>query len=205
VLKGIAGVLVPGGFGSRGHEGKIQAIKFARTKGVPFLGICLGMQMACVEFARNVLNLKDADSTELSEDTKNPVIHIMADQQEVTNLGGTMRLGAYPAVLQRGSLARKIYRTENISERHRHRFEFNNDYREAFEKKGMTLSGKSPDGKLVEIIEITDHPYFVATQFHPEFKSRPIAPHPLFKEFIAAAVSWVKASAPKTKKKQSAH
>ncbi|MBD3420669.1 MAG: CTP synthase [Chitinivibrionales bacterium] len=192
VLKGASGILVPGGFGTRGHEGKILAIKYAREKKLPFLGICLGMQMAVVEFARNVLKIKDADSTELVPETKNPVIHIMEEQKMIMNIGGTMRLGAFPAVLAKSSLARKSYGTDKISERHRHRFEFNNDYRDQFEKGGMTLSGLSPDGILVEIVEIANHPFFIATQFHPEFKSRPVAPHPLFRDFIGASVAYSK-------------
>lgn len=191
VLKDVHGILVPGGFGSRGHEGKIQAITYARTRGVPFFGICLGMQMACVEFARNVCGLDGADSTELASATPHPVIDIMHDQKDVVNKGGTMRLGAYPCVLKKGTVARKAYGKEEISERHRHRYEFNNTYREIFEEKGMALSGRSPDERLVEIVEIKDHPFFVGSQFHPEFKSRPIAPHPLFREFVGASVTYV--------------
>lgn len=200
VLKDIDGILVPGGFGTRGHEGKILAIKYARTKKVPFLGICLGMQMAVVEFARNVLGLKEADSTELRPETPHPVIHIMEEQKRIVNKGGTMRLGAYPALLKKGSKVRKIYGKDQISERHRHRFEFNNEYRERFEEKGMVLSGQSPDGVLVEIVELKDHPWFVGPQFHPEFKSRPVSPHPLFQGFVGAAVEYRK-SQRKPKKK----
>jgi CTP synthase len=187
-LKEADGILVPGGFGSRGHEGKILAIKYAREKKVPFLGICLGMQMAVVEFARNVLCLKNADSTELSPDTSHPVIHLMEEQKKIMNLGGTMRLGAFPCRIRKDTLARKLYDKEQISERHRHRYEFNNTYREQFEQAGMALSGLSPDGMLVEMVEIADHPCFIAGQFHPEFKSRPIEPHPLFRGLIEAAL-----------------
>ncbi|MBD3347224.1 MAG: CTP synthase [Chitinivibrionales bacterium] len=190
VLKGMHGILIPGGFGSRGHEGKILAVKHARERKVPFLGICLGMQMAVVEFARNVLKRKDADSTELVPETPEPVIHLMEEQKRVMNLGGTMRLGAFPCKLKAGSKARKIYGKELVSERHRHRYEFNNDYREQFESNGMALSGLSPDGLLVEIIELKDHPWFVGPQFHPEFKSRPVAPHPLFRDFVGASLHY---------------
>lgn len=186
-LKKYGGILVPGGFGSRGIEGKILAIKYARENKVPFLGICLGMQMAVVEFSRNVLGLKDANSAEFSDDTKNPVIHIMEDQKYITMKGGTMRLGAYPCKIKKGTLAYKVYGEENISERHRHRYEFNNDYRKACEENGMILSGTSPNNLLVEIVELKDHPFFIGGQFHPEFKSRPDRPAPLFKAFIKAA------------------
>ena len=162
------GIVVPGGFGNRGIEGKIQTIKYARENKVPFLGICLGMQMAVVEFARDVLNLKDANSEEFDEICENPVIHIMYDQKDITKKGGTMRLGSYPCVIKKGSLAEKVYKTNEIAERHRHRFEYNNAYREEMEKNGLMVSGTSPDGKLVEIVEIKDHPYFIACQFHPE-------------------------------------
>lgn len=192
ILKGIHGILIPGGFGKRGHEGKIQAIQYARENKVPFLGICLGMQMAVVEFARNVIKLSDADSTELSSGSTNPVIHIMDDQKKVTDLGGTMRLGAYPCKIKKGTLAHTVYGKEKISERHRHRFEFNNAYREQFEKNGMTLSGLSPDELLIEIVEIKKHPYFIGSQFHPEFKSRPVSPHPLFAGLVGAALKYSK-------------
>ncbi len=178
------GIVVPGGFGNRGIEGKIQTIKYARENKVPFLGICLGMQMAVVEFARDVLNLKDANSEEFDEICENPVIHIMYDQKDVTKKGGTMRLGSYPCVIKKGSLAEKVYKTNEIAERHRHRFEYNNAYREEMEKNGLMVSGISPDGKLVEIVEIKDHPYFIACQFHPEFKSRPDKPAPLFVNLV---------------------
>ncbi len=179
-LKGIDGVVVPGGFGNRGIEGKIETIKYVRENKIPFLGICLGMQMAVVEFARNVLGLLDANSAELDETTKNPVIHIMEEQKGIDYKGGTMRLGAYPCTIKEGTLARKIYGKEEISERHRHRFEYNNDYRERLEKAGLKISGVSPNGLLVEMVEIEDHPYFIAGQFHPELKSRPNKPAPLF-------------------------
>ena len=187
VLKECDGMIVPGGFGNRGIEGKIQAIKFARENKIPFLGICLGMQMAVVEFARDVLNLKDANSEEFDEVCENPVIHIMYDQKDVTKKGGTMRLGTYPCILAKGSLAEKVYNTHEITERHRHRFEFNNKYREEMEAKGLKISGTSPNGELVEIVELKDHPYFIAGQFHPEFKSRPDKPAPLFVELVKAA------------------
>ena len=186
-LQGIDGIIVPGGFGGRGIEGKIQTVKYARENNIPFLGICLGMQMAVVEFARDILNIKDANSLEFDEKTKNPVIHIMESQKNITKKGGTMRLGAYPCILKKSSLASKLYKTEEISERHRHRYEFNNEYRKAMEDNGMTISGTSPDGELVEIIEIKNHPYFIASQFHPELKSRPDKPHPLFVGLLKAA------------------
>ncbi|MBR2744315.1 MAG: CTP synthase [Clostridia bacterium] len=187
MLEKYDGILVPGGFGNRGTDGKIIAIKYARENNVPFLGICLGMQMAVVEFARDVLGLEDADSTEFNTRTKNPVIHIMETQKEVKKKGGTMRLGAYPCVIKEGSLAEKIYKCKEISERHRHRFEFNNDYRAKIEEAGMVISGTSPDNSLVEMVEIPKHKFFIAGQFHPEFKSRPDRPAPLFREFIKAA------------------
>ena len=179
-LEKFDGIIVPGGFGNRGIEGKIQTVKYAREKNIPFLGICLGMQMAVVEFTRNVLKLEDANSLEFDENTNNPVIHIMENQKGITKKGGTMRLGAYPCKLQKGSLASQLYQEEEISERHRHRYEFNNEYKKEMENKGMIFSGTSPDGKLTEIIEIRNHPYFIAAQFHPEFKSRPDRPQPLF-------------------------
>jgi len=186
-LQGIDGIIVPGGFGGRGIEGKIQTVKYARENNIPFLGICLGMQMAVVEFARDILNIKDANSLEFDEKTKNPVIHIMESQKNITKKGGTMRLGAYPCILKKSSLASKLYKTEEISERHRHRYEFNNEYRKEMEDNGMTISGTSPDGELVEIIELKKHPYFIAAQFHPELKSRPDKPHPLFVGLLKAA------------------
>jgi CTP synthase len=177
------------GFGSRGTEGKIAAVTYARQNKIPFLGICLGMQMAVVEFAREVCGLKDAASTEVNEDTAHPVVHLMPDQRGITDKGATMRLGAYPCNLAEGTRARDIYGTAAISERHRHRWEVNNNYRDALEKGGLILSGLSPDEKLVEMVEIADHPFYVACQFHPEFKSRPLEPHPLFARFVGAALS----------------
>ena len=188
ILSKYDGIVVPGGFGNRGIEGKIATIKYARENKVPFLGICLGMQMAVVEFARDVLGLEDANSAEFDKNTKNPVIHIMEEQKNIYKKGGTMRLGAYPCIVKEGSLANKVYGKKEISERHRHRYEFNNDYRENLENAGLHISGTSPDGKLVEIVEIEDHPYFIAGQFHPELKSRPNRPAPLFTGLVKAAV-----------------
>lgn len=173
----------------RGTEGKIAAIRYARENRIPFLGICLGMQMAIVEYARHVLGYADANSIELDADTAHPVIALMPEQDEVTDLGGTLRLGAYPCVLKKGSLAAKLYQAEKISERHRHRYEVNNEYRKELEEKGMSLSGLSPDGRIVEMLELADHPYFVGTQGHPELKSRPNRAHPLFKGLVQAAVN----------------
>lgn len=187
ILQGLDGIVVPGGFGNRGIEGKIQTIRYARENNIPFLGICLGMQMAVVEFARDVLGLEDANSAEFDEICQNPVIHIMDDQIGINKKGGTMRLGAYPCTIKENTMAQKIYGETNISERHRHRFEFNNDYKEKMEKAGMICSGTSPDGMLVEIVEIPSHPFFIAGQFHPEFKSRPNRPAPLFKALVKAA------------------
>ncbi len=187
LLAGCAGVLVPGGFGSRGVEGKISAIRYARENKVPFLGICLGMQMAVVELARNKAGLAGAHSSELDPRTPYPVIDLMPDQAQVTEKGGTMRLGSCPCVLTEGSRALAAYGQKHIDERHRHRYEFNNDYREVLAGAGMTISGLSPDGRLVEAVELEDHPWFVGVQFHPELKSRPNRAHPLFREFIAAA------------------
>ena len=181
------GILVPGGFGSRGTEGMITAARFARERGIPYFGICLGMQIAVIEFARNVLGFADANSTEFDENTAHPVIDLMPDQKHIIDKGGTMRLGAWPCRLTAGSLAAKAYGTDFISERHRHRYEFANAYRDAFEEGGMRLSGLSPDGTLVEIVERADGPWFVGVQFHPEFLSRPNRPHPLFAAFIRAA------------------
>ena len=188
VLGDVSGVLVPGGFGDRGVEGMILACRYAREHGVPYLGICLGMQMAVVEFARDVLGWKDADSAEFSETTAHPVIALMPDQVNVTEKGGTMRLGKYPCVLKEGSRSRSLYGAAEISERHRHRFEFNNDYRAQMEKAGLVLAGLSPDERLVEIVELPEHPWFVGAQFHPEFKSRPDHAHPLFYGFVEAAL-----------------
>jgi CTP synthase len=181
------GILIPGGFGDRGSEGKIRAVRYARENNVPFLGICLGMQIAVTEFARNVCGLKAANSVEFDSKTRYPVIHLMAEQKEIDQLGGTMRLGAYPCVLESNTIVSKLYRKKKISERHRHRYEFNNEYRDLMSQHGMILSGLSPDGLLVEIVELKDHPWFVGCQFHPEFKSRPTDCHPLFKGFVRAA------------------
>lgn len=189
VLKGVQGILVPGGFGDRGVEGKIDAIRWARENKVPFLGICLGMQCAVIEFARNVLGLEGAHSSELNPETKYPVIDIMPEQKDIEDLGGTMRLGVYPCKLDEGTKAYDCYKDEVIYERHRHRYEFNNEYKKEIIENGMTIAGTSPDGRLVEIVEIEDHPWFVAAQFHPELKSRPNRPHPLFTGFIEAAVA----------------
>jgi CTP synthase len=182
------GLLVPMGFGQRGTEGKIAAVRYAREEGVPFLGICFGMQMAVIEFGRHVCGLTDANSSEVDPDTPHPVIALMNQQRGVVQKGGTMRLGAYPCVVQDGSLAARLYSKKRLSERHRHRYEFNNSYRELFTTKGMIFSGLSPDGELVEIVELRDHPWFVGVQFHPEFKSRPFDCHPLFKGFVRAAL-----------------
>ncbi len=187
-LKGIDGVVVPGGFGNRGIEGKIETIKYVRENKIPFLGICLGMQMAVIEFARNVLGLKDANSAEIDQDTKNPLIHIMEEQKGIDKKGGTMRLGAYPCIVKDGTLASKIYGEKEISERHRHRYEYNNEYRERLENAGLKISGTSPDGLLVEMVEIPAHPYFIAGQFHPELKSRPNKPAPLFVGLVKACL-----------------
>ncbi|CAN5875026.1 hypothetical protein BH11MYX2_BH11MYX2_34160 [soil metagenome] len=181
------GIVVAPGFGARGTEGKIAAVKYARENKVPYFGICFGMQMAVIEFARNVCNLPSANSTEIDPNTPHPVVDLMPDQRGVTDKGATMRLGAYPATLKAGTKAAEAYGSTEISERHRHRWEVNNNYRDALERHGMSISGVSPDGRLVEMIEIPQHPYFVACQFHPEFKSRPSAPHPLFARFIKAA------------------
>jgi CTP synthase len=187
-LRGLDGLLVPGGFGERGSEGKINAIRYARENQVPFFGICLGMQLAVVEFARNRCGLTGAGSREFSESTPHPVIDLMNEQLAVQDKGGTMRLGSYDCVLAPGSRSAQLYGSDVISERHRHRFEFNNDYRQRLESAGLRLSGMSPDDRLVEIVELEEHPYFVGCQFHPEFKSRPMAPHPLFAGFVGAAV-----------------
>jgi len=188
LLAGCDGILVPGGFGERGVEGKVQAIRWARERGIPFLGICLGMQCAAIEFGRNVVGLENAGSTEFEKDVTHPLICLLNEQKEVTQKGGTMRLGAMPCVLDMASKAAACYETGQIQERHRHRYEFNNAYRQQFEAHGLRFSGTSPDGKLVEIIELDSHPWFVGVQFHPEFKSKPTLPHPLFCGFIEAGV-----------------
>ena len=189
-LKDIQAVVVPGGFGNRGIEGKIETIKYVREKKIPFLGICLGMQMAVVEYARNELKIEDANSAEFDETTKNPLIHIMEEQKGIEKKGGTMRLGAYPCIIKEGTLANEVYGKQEISERHRHRYEYNNDYKEKLENAGLICSGISPNGKLVEIVEIDrkKHPYFIAVQFHPELKSRPNSPAPLFVGLIKACI-----------------
>lgn len=190
LLGDVDGILVPGGFGDRGIEGKIEAVRYARENNIPFFGICLGMQLAVTEFARNVLKLEGANSSEFEPDVKYPVIDIMPEQKGVANKGGTMRLGKYPCKLEKGTKAMEAYATELISERHRHRYEFNNEYRDIVSQAGLKISGMSPDGKLVEIVELTNHPWFVGVQFHPEFKSRPNRAHPLFREFIKAALNY---------------
>ena len=188
LLSGVDGILVPGGFGMRGIEGKIESIRFARTRGIPFFGICLGMQCATIEFARDVLGYTDANSTEFDSGTQYPVISLLGEQLGVRQRGASMRLGAYPCKMEPESRAAQAYGKTTIDERHRHRYEFNNAYREAFEKEGFVITGMSPDGSLVEIIEIPTHPWFVAVQFHPEFKSKPIQSHPLFRNFVGAAI-----------------
>ena len=184
------GIVVPGGFGKRGIEGKIRAIQYVRENNIPYLGLCYGMQLATIEFARNICGMKEANSTEIDPETKFPVIHIISEQAELLKkkqYGNTMRLGAWPCVLDKSSKSFQAYKTTKISERHRHRYELNNSFREALVKKGLLLAGLSPDKNLVEIIEIPGHPFFVGTQFHPEFKSRILNPHPLFKAFAEAA------------------
>ena len=188
VLNGLDGILVPGGFGDRGIEGKINAVRYAREHKIPFLGLCLGMQCAVIEFARNVMGIKDANSTEFNPDTGGPVIDYLPGQKENTRLGGTLRLGAYPCTIQEGNIAEREYGTRQISERHRHRYEFNNSFLKEMESRGMVFSGINEENNLVEMIELAGHPWFVAVQFHPEFKSRPQRPHPLFRGFIGAAL-----------------
>jgi CTP synthase len=190
ILGGAQGILVPGGFGYRGIAGKVKAIDYARSQKVPFFGICLGMQCATIEFARNVCQLEGANSTEFDVETHYPVIDLLPEQREVLDMGGTMRLGHYPCLLQPGSLARQAYGVESVEERHRHRYEFNNSFRRLMQERGLRITGTSPDGRLVEIVELPDHPWFLACQFHPEFKSRPNRPHPLFKGFIGAALEY---------------
>lgn len=189
-LSDVDGIIVPGGFGDRGIEGMICAIRYARERKIPYLGLCLGMQLTIVEFARNVVGLADAQSNEFSSTTSNPVIHIMPDKKGITDLGGTLRLGAYPCVLDDRSKAIQLYGKKMIEERHRHRYEVNNKYRDILKEYGMLLSGFSPDGRIIEMIELPDHPWFIGTQAHPEFKSRPNKPHPLFRGFMAAALTY---------------
>jgi len=187
---GLDGVLVAPGFGERGIEGKIAAVRYVRENNIPFFGICLGMQMACIEFARNVIGMPEAHSTEMSPDTQFPVIALMEEQKNVTDKGGTMRLGAYACKVKDKTLARKIYGKANISERHRHRWEFNNKYLKNYEAAGMVISGINPDTGLVEIVELPSHPYFIGVQFHPELKSTVMNPHPLFVNFVKAAIEY---------------
>jgi CTP synthase len=191
ILKGLGGILVPGGFGERGIEGKIEAARYAREQGVPYLGLCLGMQTATIEFARNVLKLEKAHSTEFAPETPHPVIALLDEQKNVAAKGGTMRLGRQACQLTMGTRAAHLYGAFIINERHRHRYEFNNEYLKAFTKAGFVFSGWSPDGKLVEVIELPNHPFFIACQFHPEFQSKPDQPHPLFRGFIAAAHTYL--------------
>jgi len=188
-LSDVDGILVPGGFGDRGVEGKILATTYARENKVPFLGICLGMQVASIEYARNVLGLKGANSSEIDPNTKYPVIDLLPEQKDIEDLGGTLRLGLSPSKLQEGTRAFEAYQDEVIYERHRHRYEFNNEYRQAMEDAGFVFSGTTPDGRLVEIVELKDHPWFVASQFHPEFTSRPTKPQPLFRDFVQASLT----------------
>jgi CTP synthase len=187
LLRGMDAVVVPGGFGNRGVDGKVAAIRWARERRVPFLGLCLGMQCAVIEWARNLAGLEGATSAELDADAVHPVIHLLPEQQDVVDLGGTMRLGVYPCRLTAGTMAARLYGEEVVYERHRHRYEFNNAYRNLFLESGYAISGTSPDGRLVELIELKDHPFFTACQYHPEFLSRPGKPHPLFRGLIEAA------------------
>jgi CTP synthase len=189
-LKGLQGILVPGGFGDRGTQGKILAAQYARENGIPYFGLCLGMQIAVIEFARNVLNLKMANSAEFDEESNHQVIHLMEEQKDVTKKGATMRLGAYPCKLVEGSLSASAYKSSVVNERHRHRFEFNNKYREQLQKAGLKIAGINPDKDLVEIVEVENHPWFIAVQFHPEFQSKPNKVHPLFRDFVAASIEF---------------
>jgi len=197
-LTGISGILVPGGFGFRGVDGKIAAIQYARENQIPFLGLCLGMQCSVIEWAQHVAKLENANSAEFAPDAANPVINLLPEQQDVVDLGGTMRLGLYPCRIASNTLAASLYQEEVVYERHRHRYEFNNAYRNLFLDTGYTISGTSPDGRLVEIIELPQHPFFIATQFHPEFRSRPSSPHPLFQGFVQAAVRQTHGEEPNT-------
>ncbi len=187
IFDGVNGILIPGGFGGRGIEGKLVASKYARENNIPFLGICLGMQIAVIEFARNVCKMKGANSTEFKKRTKYPVISLLTEQKKIKYMGGTMRLGQYKCKLKPGTIARKAYGSPEVMERHRHRYEFNGKYKEIFKKKGMILSGIHPKGQLVEIVELKGHPFYIAAQFHPEFKSKPDRPHPIFTGFIKAS------------------
>ena len=189
ILKGVDGVLIPGGFGSRGIEGKVKAVQYVRENKIPFFGICLGMQIATIEFARHVANFKDANSTEFDKESKHPVISLIEEQKKVKNLGASMRLGTYACAIEKGTKALDAYKSAKINERHRHRYEFNNEFRPQLEEKGFVISGRNPERNLAEIVEIKDHPWFVGCQFHPEFKSKPDAAHPLFKAFVAAALA----------------
>ncbi len=192
IFKDVHGILIPGGFGSRGIEGKIRTVQYARENKIPFFGICLGMQIATIEFARNACGMKDANSTEFNKETKNPIISLLEEQRKVKNMGASMRLGVYTCSIQKGSKSFDAYKSNKISERHRHRYEFNNEYRPALQEKGLMIAGRNEEKDLVEIIEIKEHPWFVGCQFHPEFKSKPDAAHPLFKAFIEAAVGKAK-------------
>jgi CTP synthase len=187
LLEGVDGLLVPGGFGERGLEGKIEAVQHARESGLPFFGICLGLQVAVIEFARNVCGLRHAHTTESDEHTPDPVIHLMPDQEALDEKGGTMHLGAWPCRVIAGTRAHRLYGTDHVSERHRHRYEVNNDYRQRFQQAGLVISGVNPERDLVEMVELPDHPFYVASQYHPEFNSRPNRPEPLFREFVGAA------------------
>jgi CTP synthase len=193
-LIGLDGIVVPGGFGYRGIEGKVQAVRFGRERKVPTLGLCMGMQCMVIELARTALGTEDANSTEFDAFTPHPVIDLLPEQRDIADKGGTMRLGSYPCVLEAGSLAGRAYGQPIVLERHRHRYEFNNSYRELLAARGMKFTGLSPDGRLVEIVEIADHPFYLGTQFHPEFKSRPNRPHPLFANFIDAALAFARAN-----------
>jgi CTP synthase len=189
-LKDVSGILIPGGFGVRGIEGKIKAARFAREQKIPYLGLCLGMQVATIEFARNACGIKDANSTEFNKNTKEPVISLLEEQRGVKNMGASMRLGTWPTKIARGTLAEKVYGSTEVMERHRHRYEFNMKYRDQMNEKGFVISGTSPDGTLAELIELRDHPYFAGCQYHPEFQSKPNKPHPLFKGFIHACLEY---------------
>jgi CTP synthase len=188
-LKDLNGILVPGGFGDRGVEGKIKAIRHARENNIPFFGVCLGMQCAVIEFARGVCGMNRANSTEFNKTTPFPVISLLEEQKKVQNLGGTMRLGSYPCLVKKGTKTHKAYGRDSIHERHRHRFEFNNKYKVKMETNGLIISGTSPNGRLVEIVELADHPWFVGCQFHPEFRSKPDQAHPLFRDFVKASLA----------------